>query len=150
MLQQARNLTDAEFGYLRGKWFLIMDRSHYFSAKFRRTMKAAGIEAVRTPPQAPNCNPFIERFFRSLKDECMHHTIPFGQAGLRHLVTEYLEYYHREGPHAGLDAQMIEPDPLIANRSGPVACRKRLCGILNFYHRVAAREFWVHTRHARL
>lgn len=83
-------------------------------------------------------NPFIERFFRSLKDECLHHAIAFGQTGLRHLVTEYLEHYHLERPHAGLDDQMIEPDPLIANRSGQVICRKRLGGMLNFYHREAA------------
>jgi putative transposase len=118
--------------------FLIMDRGPNFSARFRRTRKAAGIEAVRTPPQAPNRNPFIEGFSRSLEDECLNHTIPFGHTGLRHLVTEYLEHDHREGPHAGLNDQLIDSDPLSAIRSGPVARRKRLGGLLNFYHRDAA------------
>lgn len=138
MVQQARNLTDADAGILRSRRYRIMDRGPNFSAKFRRTIKAAGIESVRTPPCSPNCNPFIERFFRSLKDECLNHVIPFGQSGLRHLITEYLEHYHRERPHAGLGDQVIDPDPLLANRSGTVACRRRLGGLLTFYHWVAA------------
>lgn len=138
MLQQARNLTDPDHGFQRDRRFLLMDRGPNFSAKFRNTLQAVGVEAVRTPPQSPNCNPFIERFFRSLKEECLSLTIPFGQAGLRHLITEYLEHYHGERPHAGLGGQLIDPDPLVTHRSGPIVCRQRLGGLLKFYYRVAA------------
>lgn len=138
MVQQARNLTDPDHGFLHGRRFLITDRDPAFSERFRSTMKAAGVAPVRIPPHSPNCNPFIERFFRSLKDECLNHCIPLGQAGLHHLVTQYLEHYHRERPHAGLHGAIIHPDPLLANRSGAIARKDRLGGLLTMYHRVAA------------
>jgi hypothetical protein len=138
MVQQARNLTDPDDGFLRGRRFLIMDRDPAFSERFRATLTTVGVEPVRIPPSSPNCNPFIERFFRSLKEECLNHCIPMGQAGLRHLVSQYLEHYRRERPHAGLDGAVIEPDPLLANRSGAIARKDRLGGLLTMYHRVAA------------
>ena len=138
MVQQARNLTDCDDGFLRGRRFLVMDRDPTFSVTFRRTLTAVGMTPLRIPPQSPNCNPFIERFFRSLKDECLSHTIPFGEAGLRHLIAEYLTYYHRERPHLGIDDRIIDPDPVVSHRSGEIVCRKRLGGLLTFYHRDAA------------
>jgi len=138
MVQQARNLTDPDHGFLRGRRFLIMDRDPAFSERFRATLSTVGVTPKRIPPHSPNCNPFIERFFRSLKEECLNLCIPMGQAGLRHLVTEYLEHYHRERPHAGLDGAVIDPDPLLANRSGAIGRKDRLGGLLTMYHRVAA------------
>jgi transposase InsO family protein len=123
-------------GHARGSGPLISTVA--FSERFRATLTAVGVEPVRIPPSSPNCNPFIERFFRSLKDECLNHCIPMGPAGLRHLVSQYLEHYHRERPHAGLDGAVIEPDPLLANRSGAIARKDRLGGLLTMYHRVAA------------
>lgn len=62
MVQHARNLTDPDHGFLRGRRFLIMDRDPAFSERFRSTLTAVGVEPVRIPPSSPNCNPFIERF----------------------------------------------------------------------------------------
>ncbi len=138
MVQQARNLTDPDHGFLRERRFLIMDRDPAFSEWFQATLSAVGVEPIRIPPSSPNCNPFIERFFRSLKDECLNHCFPMGQAGLRHLVTEYLKHYHQERRHAGLDGAIIEPDPLLANRNGAIVRKDRLGGLLTMYHRVAA------------
>jgi hypothetical protein len=63
MVQQARNLTDPDHGFLRGRRFLIMGRDPTFSVLFRSTLEAVGVEHVRIPPSSPNCNPFIERLF---------------------------------------------------------------------------------------
>ena len=38
MKQIARNLTDAEDGFLNGKRYLIMDRDNKFSEAFRETL----------------------------------------------------------------------------------------------------------------
>jgi len=64
----ARNLSDPEYGFLRRKKFLIMDRDAKFSEEFRATLEQVGIEAVRLPPRSPNLTPHIERFMRSLKE----------------------------------------------------------------------------------
>src|SRR4029077_11733115 len=56
MSQMANLLTDPVDGFLRAKKFLIMDRDPIFSTDFRKTLKEAGVKALRTPAHAPNCN----------------------------------------------------------------------------------------------
>ena len=56
-------------GRMHGKKILLLDRDTKFTLKFREHLKAAGTEPIRLPPKSPNCNAFIERFFRSLKTE---------------------------------------------------------------------------------
>ena len=62
MLQIARNVTDAETGFLRGKKYLLMDCDTKFSEAFRVTLEQGGMEAVRSPPRSPNLAAHIERF----------------------------------------------------------------------------------------
>jgi putative transposase len=62
LLQVARNVTDAEVGFLRGKRYLLMDRDGKFSEMFRETLQASGVKPVRLPPRSPNLNANIERF----------------------------------------------------------------------------------------
>jgi transposase InsO family protein len=57
---------------LRGKKYLLMVCDTKFSEAFRVTLEQAGVKAVRLPPRSPNLTPHIERFMRSLKDECLH------------------------------------------------------------------------------
>ena len=54
MTQIGRNLTDAEDGFLSGKKYLIHDRDPLFTAEFRDTLAAAGVESVRLPARSPN------------------------------------------------------------------------------------------------
>ena len=55
------------------------------------TCSAGGITNIRTPPQLPNCNAFIERFFRTLKEECLERIIPLSVDGLRHAIAEFID-----------------------------------------------------------
>jgi putative transposase len=54
MLQVARNLSDVDDGFLRGKKYLLMDRDTKFSYAFRSILEHAGVQAVRLPPRSPN------------------------------------------------------------------------------------------------
>lgn len=56
MLQWARNLTDAEDGFLKGKRVLIHDRDPLFTSRFRQTLHAAGVRCLKTHKQSPNLN----------------------------------------------------------------------------------------------
>ena len=56
MAQVARNLTDVVNGFLKGHRFLICDRDSKFSAQFTQILKAAGVDVIRTPRQAPKCS----------------------------------------------------------------------------------------------
>jgi putative transposase len=91
LLQVARNLSDAEDGFLRGKKYLLMDRDAKFSEAFRVTLGQAGVEAVRLPPRSPNLNPNLERFMRSVKEECIERMIFFGERSLQNAVADLME-----------------------------------------------------------
>jgi transposase InsO family protein len=138
MKQVARNLTDAVDGFLIGKRYLLMDRDASFRAEFREVLKRAGVEPVRLPPKAPNCNPHIERFMLSLKSERLDKMVLFGQGSLNRATREYLDHYHRERNHQGLDGKIINAGPEVGRVVGKIKSSERLGGILRYYHREAA------------
>ena len=70
-----------------------MDRDATFCESFRTMLKDEGIEPTRLPPRSPNLNAYVERFFRSLKSECLERMIFFGENSLRNAVREFLSHY---------------------------------------------------------
>ena len=134
MKQMAKNLTDPFCGFLRHKKYLIHDRDPLFTEAFIQMLKAGGIESVKSMPLAPNFSPFVERFIRSIKSECLDRMIIFGEAHLRYLISEYVQHYHTERAHQGLDNMLIEPPP---QGTGKIVCQERLGGLLKFYRRAA-------------
>lgn len=137
MEQIARNLTDGFDGFLNGCRFLIHDRDPLFTAGFIRILRDEGIESVRLPKRSPNLKAFAERFVRSIKEECLDQMILFSERSLRHVISEYVEHYHRERNHQGLESRIIRPQ-FRGGAAGDVECRSRLGGLLNFYCREAA------------
>jgi transposase InsO family protein len=85
-------------------------------------------------------NAYAERFVLSIKSECLNKLVPLGERHLRVAVTEFVEHYHRERNHQGLDNQLLTPaaPPANDNANAPIARRERLGGLLNFYFRSAA------------
>ena len=63
--------------------------------------------------------------------------ILFAEEALRTAVREFVAHYHCERNHQGIGNVLIIPDPSLANRDGPVRCRSRLGGLLNYYDRAA-------------
>ena len=138
MAQIARNLTDAFEGFLTGKRYLIHDRDTLFTKRFRSMLADEGVECVRLPPKSPNLNAFAERFVLSIKSECLDHLILFSDGQLRRAVVEFCRHYHRERNHQGLGNRLIDGGLLAANDDGAIQCRRRLGGLLRYYHREAA------------
>src|SRR5438445_5050838 len=138
MKQQARNLTAADEGFLLGKRYLLMDRDTKFSAAFRGMLADVGTRAVCLPPRSPNLNAHLERFWRSLREECLSRMIFFGASALRRAVQEFVVHFHQERNHQGLGNRLIEAGEEVSRRAGQVQCRERLGGILRYYYREAA------------
>ncbi|QDU92425.1 integrase core domain-containing protein [Lignipirellula cremea] len=137
MTQIARNLTDYE-GFLLGKRYLLMDRDTKFCRAFRRILKREDARPLLLPPRSPNLNAFIERFMRSLKSEALLRMIFFGEKALRRAVSSFLEHYHGERNHQGLENKLIQPADEVGQLAGKIECRERLGGLLKYYQRKAA------------
>lgn len=115
---------------------LICDRDRKWSGEVRRQLRDAGIRVVLTPARAPDANAYAERFVRSIKEECLERLIPIGERHVRRAVAEYVEHYHGERNHQGLDNRLISGAPTI-HMTSRVRRRSRLGGLLNFYARAA-------------
>ncbi|WP_075090811.1 integrase core domain-containing protein [Haloferula sp. BvORR071] len=137
MKQVGRNLTDCQDGFLRECRFLIHDRATVFTREFISILKAAGVASIRLPARSPNLNAFAERFVRSIKSECLDHLIIVGERSLRRAVDEFCAHYHEERNHQGLENKLIEAS-FGGCESEELRCRRRLGGLLCYYHREAA------------
>ena len=138
MQQAARNLMDADDGFLRDAMYLIHDRDPLFAAAFALVLRSGGVNTVRLPARSPNLNAYAERFVRSIGSECLSKTIPVGEGHLRRVVREYTEHYHVERNHRGLGNQLIDRSSRGSPQQGRIQCHARLGGLLNFYDREAA------------
>jgi len=110
----------------------------FFMELSTRKVYLAGTKPFRCPVKAPNCNAFAERFVKSIKHECLNKMIFFGAGSLQRAIRNYLDHYHRERNHQGLENQIIDPEPTPVDTDEDVRCRERLGGLLRFYYRQAA------------
>jgi hypothetical protein len=77
----------------------------------------------------------------SIKSECLDKLVVLGERHLRVAISEYVQHYHLERNHQGLEGQLVTTPPIAAtpaNDNSPVARRERLGGLMNFYYRRAA------------
>jgi hypothetical protein len=58
-----------------------------------------------------------------------------GKASIRRAITQYVSHYHRERNHQGLGNRLVQPAAAIRELHGPVIRRRRLGGMLSYYHR---------------
>jgi transposase InsO family protein len=137
MTQAARELTNCEDGFLNDKQHLIVDRDTKFCESFRSFLANEGVKPVRLPPRAPNLNAHLERFFGSLKTECLHRLILFGETATRRAVKQFLNHYHAERPHQGLGNELIVPTEQLPDVNAKLETTERLGGLLRSYRRAA-------------
>ncbi|MEO1995145.1 MAG: integrase core domain-containing protein [Planctomycetaceae bacterium] len=138
MKQDSRNLTDCEDGFLKDASHLIVDRDTCFNPMWEFLEQNTETKVVLLPPKSPNLNADMERWFRSLKSECLDRMVFFGQKSLEKAVREYVEHDHAERNHQGLANELIEPDQDEGSVVGRIECRERLGGMLKYDHRRAA------------
>jgi putative transposase len=134
MRQIARNVTMEESGFLAPGQYLIHERDGKYCPAFQQNIGRAGVTRVPLPPRSPNLNGYAERWVRSVKEECLSRLILFGEAALRHALTQYVEHFHYERNHQGMGNVLLFP---MVNqdsaREGAIRCRERLGGLLKYY-----------------
>ena len=140
MAQRARNISLAEVGFLNGCRYLLHDREAKFCEAFTEILEAVGIKSVQLPPWSPNLNANLERWHRSVKEECLSKLIWFGEASLRQALSNYVSHFHGERNHQGKGNVILFPrsEDRIGEATGEIQTRERLGGLLKFYYRDAA------------
>lgn len=75
---------------------------HYGARIFKDEVRRLGIRHTRTMVNTPKGNAIIERFFKTLKQECVwqHRFASFEEA--KEMIDKYVEYYNNERPHQAL------------------------------------------------
>jgi transposase InsO family protein len=118
----------------------LHDRDAKFCAAFDGILEAAGIQALTLPPRSPNLNAHLERWNRSVKEECLSKMILFGENSLRRVLSSYNQHFHTERNYQGKGNVILFPTPSdrVGESSGEIRTRERLGGLLRFYYRGAA------------
>jgi transposase InsO family protein len=136
---QPRHASRGEEG--RNFGLLIHDRDTKFSRSFDEVFRTKGIEAIRTPVQAPNANAFAERWVRTVRNDCLDRILILGCHHLERVLHAYTKHYNEHRPHRAL--KLAAPDGTVANPNGntntPVAIHRRdlLGGLIHEYQRAA-------------
>jgi putative transposase len=124
------------------------DRDTKFTEGFDEALRQGHVTQVKSPKCAPNCQAFVERFIGSLRRECLHHFVFIGLEHLERVTRCWLQHYHRERPHQGVENELlVRPRPV--KRSKPrvpepaptatdISCQQRLGGLIKHYSRKAA------------
>ncbi|QEG35139.1 integrase core domain-containing protein [Bythopirellula goksoeyrii] len=88
------------------------DRDNLYRKVFDETCTKQGVRVKTLSYRSPVLNAYVERFIQSIQVECLDHFLIFGEPHLDYLVREYVEHYHWERPHQGLDNRLISGQPL--------------------------------------
>lgn len=82
---------------------LITDNgSQYISKDFQNYMKEVGLQHVRTSPSYPQSNGKIERFHRSLEEECVRSTSMINIDDAKEQLAKYVHHYNNHRLHSAL------------------------------------------------
>ena len=93
---------------------LQSDHGSEFSKWFTKVIKSHGFDHRHSRVRRPTDNGHIERFIRTLQEECLN-KIPRSLSSWKRQIPEYLHYYNTERPHMGLNfktpAQILKTVP---------------------------------------
>lgn len=82
---------------------IISDNGPQFIARdFKEFIRLAGITHVRTSPYYPQSNGKLERWYKSVKVECIRPACPADAEEARRLVARYVEHYNGVRLHSAI------------------------------------------------
>jgi putative transposase len=97
-LQQLREVIgDAE-----SHKYLIHDRDAIFAKHVDNSIRALGIEALRSPVASSKANLICERVIGTIRRECLDWMLPISEAHLCLILREWVTHYNHARPHSAL------------------------------------------------
>ena len=104
-LQQLREVVGDQGGHR----YLIHDRDRIFAKRLDDSIKALGVDVLRSPVASPKANSICERVIGTIRRECLDWMIPVSEAHLRAILKYWVTHYNRGRPHSALGPGV--PDP---------------------------------------
>ena len=117
--------------------YLILYNDAKFGRAFDELAESTGIKVLKTPIAAPKANGLCERFFRSLRQECLDHFLILKERHLARGLKEYVEYYNRLRPHQGIKQHIPVVSDQPVQFSGKIISFPVLNGLHQVYQRTA-------------
>ena len=136
VIQQLREA----FPYDDAPRYLIFDRDSIFSPAVVEFVRALGSDPIRTSYRSPWQNGTAERWICSCRREMLEHVVVLSERHLVRLARLYIEYYHEDRCHLGLDKDTPNDRP-ITPRPAPnakVVALPRVGGLHHCYEWRAA------------
>jgi putative transposase len=97
-----------------GHRYLIHDRDRIFAKHLDDSIRALGIEVLRSPVASPKANAICERMIGTMRRECLDWMIPVSEAHLRAILKCWVTHYNRGRPHSALGPGVPDPPPASA------------------------------------
>jgi len=105
------------FPYEPPATFLLLDHDSKYGAEVFDSIRAMNIEPVRTSVGCPWQNGVAERWVGSCRRELLDHVVAINESHLKRLLAAYVEYYHQDRTHCGLQKQTPTGDCLVLNEA---------------------------------
>ena len=125
------------FPYEAAAKFLLLDHDSKYGSEVPVAIRTMGMTAVRTAVGCPWQNGVAERWVGSCRRELLDHVIAISESHLKRLLAGYVDYYHQDRTHCGLQKQPPEKRPRCSTR-GSVLAWPRVGGLHHRYERAAA------------
>ena len=108
-------LARAKEKYSEAKPRIISDNGPQFIARdFKEFIRISGMTHVRTSPSCPQSNGKLERWHKSLKNECIRPGTPLSLADAKRLIQQYVDRYNNVRLHSAIG--YVTPKDMLARR----------------------------------
>jgi|SRR5580765_4071382 len=142
-LQQLREVV----GDTERHKYLIHDRDPIFAKHLDNSIRALGVEVVRSPVANPKANSICERVIGTIRRECLDWMLPMSEAHLRSILRDLVTHHNGGRPHSALGPGVPGPPREAARVSklesrhqlaaGAVVLAKSVLGDLHHEYRIA-------------
>jgi transposase InsO family protein len=103
---------------------IISDNGPQFIARdFKEFIRICGMTHVKTSPYYPQSNGKMERWFKTLKGECIRVQTPLSVADARRLVAEFVAHYNTVRLHSAIG--YVTPADKLAGRAEQIWTNRR-------------------------
>ncbi|MDA0844053.1 MAG: integrase core domain-containing protein [Bacteroidetes bacterium] len=99
LMQQLRNCSILGYDFPAA---MVHDRDGIYGNWLSNYLKQHDCLSLKTPPRSPWCNPHVERFNRTLKDELLNRLAIVDNLHVQQICFEFKNYYNAERPHQGI------------------------------------------------